>query len=177
MWRMTQPHIKERIVPALLVGQAAAAQRKRGTKSPESAQRMRDNNPMASAVTRAKMAASLMGRTFLARGGNGALTRQQQALHDACGYPMEHVIVTAPVKEQFPSLPNCYKVDLADPARMLVIEVDGNTHKLRKWKVLDARKTAVLNALGWSVLRFWNQEVDQDLPKVLATIAAFTASK
>lgn len=174
---MAQPHIKEKIVPALLVGQAAMAQRKRGTKSPESAQRMRDSNPMNNPVTRAKMAASLMGRAFLERGGNGKLTRQQQALHDATGYPMEHVIVTAPVKGKFPSLPNCYKADLADPARMLLIEVDGKMHRLRKWKILDARRTAVLNALGWSVLRFWNQEVDQDLPKVLATIVAFTASK
>lgn len=138
---------------------------------------MRENNPMANPVTRAKMAASLMGRTFLARGGKGKMTVQQMALHEATGLPMEYPITTAAVKGKFPSLPHAYMVDLADPARKLAIEVDGKTHRLRKWKFLDARKTAVLNALGWSVLRFWNQEVDTDLKGVVEKISAFTASE
>ena len=39
------------------------------------------------------------------------------------------------------------------------VEVDGKSHKLKKWKFLDKRKTEVLNSLGWKVLRFWNEEV------------------
>lgn len=138
---------------------------------------MKVSNPMDNPVTRAKMAASLMGRTFLARGGKGQTTWQQELLHAATMLPMEYAIPTAAVRQQFPSLPNAYMVDLADPARMLVIEVDGKTHRLRKWQFLDARKTEVLRALGWSVLRFWNEEVENQLPTVLERIKTFSASE
>lgn len=84
---------------------------------------------------------------------------------------------TAPVKDSFKSLPPCYKVDIADPARMLAIEVDGRTHGTKKWQFLDKRKTDVLNALGWSVLRFSNERVDSDLEAVLREIREFSAQK
>ena len=117
-----------------------------------------------------KVRHALRGRTFLARGGNGSTTKPQQMLADALDLPMEFAIVTAPVKGMFESLPHCYKVDLASPEHMLAIEVDGNSHKLKRWRFLDARKTAVLNALGWKVLRFWNEEVLTDLNQVVTTI-------
>ena len=88
---------------------------------------------------------------------------------------MEFAIPTKPVRGQFTSLPACYKVDVADPTRKLAIEIDGATHETKKWKFLDKRKTEVLNALGWSVLRFSNQRVDSDLESVLKEIAEFTA--
>lgn len=128
-------------------------------------------------AAREKMRRSLRGRTFLARGGNGTLTEPQQRLAQALGLPMEYAIITAPVTHRFPSLPHCYKVDIADPERRLAIEVDGRTHKLRKWRFLDQRKAAVLSALGWSVLRFSNREVLQDLPAVLERVAASIASQ
>jgi hypothetical protein len=113
--------------------------------------------------TREKVRKSLSGRTFLARGGNGKFTKQQLAVHVATGLPMEHSIATSAAKGVFQSLPNHYKVDLADPVRMLAIEVDGRTHQTKKWKFLDKRKTEVLNFLGWSVLRFTNEEVTKNL--------------
>jgi very-short-patch-repair endonuclease len=61
-------------------------------------------------------------------------------------------------------------VDLASPEHQLAIEVDGHSHTLKKWKFLDARKTSVLNALGWKVLRFWNQQVLDDLDGVVVSI-------
>lgn len=124
-----------------------------------------------------KMSAIMSGRTFLARGGNGQLTRQQEAVANALGLPMEYAIPTKPVTQHFKSLPSCYKVDIADPARRLAIEIDGRTHNTKKWKFLDKRKTEVLNTLGWSVLRFSNQRVDSDLDSVLEEIREFTASR
>src|SRR6185436_10700947 len=118
-----------------------------GRKNPACSERMKANNPMRNPETRHKMIASNKGRTFLARGGNGQLTMQQKALRDATGLPVEFVITTGPVKHLFPSLPNHYKVDLADPLRKLAIEIDGKTHKLKKWKFFDKRKTAVRDAL------------------------------
>ncbi|WP_407936366.1 endonuclease domain-containing protein [Longilinea arvoryzae] len=83
---------------------------------------------------------------------------------------MEYVIATKKAQGLLPSLPPSYKVDLAIPEVRLAIEVDGKTHKLKKWKFLDQRKTAVLNQLGWTVLRFWNEEIDQDLNKCVQTV-------
>jgi len=96
---------------------------------------------------------------------------------NALGLQMEYAIPTRAVKHRFKSLPNCYKVDIADPARRLAIEIDGATHNTKKWKFLDKRKTEVLNALGWSVLRFSNQRVDSELDSVLEEIREFIASK
>lgn len=128
----------------------------------EISRNMRDRNPMRDPATRERMRQKLLGRTFLSRGGNGKLTRQQTLLAKMTGLPTEVAIATAPVKSLHASLPNCYKVDLASVEVKLAVEVDGQSHRLRRWKFLDARKTAVLNSLGWTVLRFTNQQVDQD---------------
>jgi hypothetical protein len=138
---------------------------------------MRQNNPMQDPAVREKVRKAVSGRTFLSRGGNGQLTEPQKLLARRLGLPMEYVILTAPVRGQFPSLPKHYKVDLADPARMLAIEVDGNSHNTRKWRFLDRRKTEILNALGWSVLRFSNQRVVQNTDEVVEQIQSFTISR
>jgi very-short-patch-repair endonuclease len=138
---------------------------------------MKANNPNKNPAGKEKMAKLMSGRTFLARGGNGTLTQQQLAVTSALDLPIEYPIVMGPVKDRFKSLPHCYKVDIADPSRMLAIEIDGATHNTKKWKFLDQRETAVLKALGWSVLRFSNQRVDSDLETVLEEIKEFTVSK
>ena len=115
--------------------------------------------------------------TFLHRGGNGQLTKQQKKISELTGLPMEFIIKTAPAKGIFPSLPNHYKVDLANPIKKIAIEIDGNSHLTKKWRFLDHRKTEVLNYLGWSVLRFWNKEVDQNPEEVVQKIITFITSK
>lgn len=141
-----------------------------------SAQRMRERNPMHNPEAREKMRRSLAGRTFLARGGNGKLTPEQLHIHELTGLPMEYPIPTKAVRDRFESLPNCYKVDLADPTRHLAIEIDGLSHRQKLWRFLDARKTEVLIALGWSVLRFSNAEVNSNAAAVAEKIATFTTS-
>ena len=121
----------------------------------------------------------MKGRTFLSRGGNGTLTKQQVNLCQALGLPdsaMEYVVPTAKEKNHFQSLPTSYKVDIGIPEMKLAIEVDGRSHTSKKWKFLDRRKTAVLNFIGWTVLRFWNEEVDQDLERCVQTVM-FTISR
>lgn len=144
-----------------------------GTKRPDIAERMRIKNPMYDPGVKERARQALVGRTFLSRGGNGQLTSQQIVLCQALGLPepdMEFVIPTAQAKPHFESLPTSYKVDIGIPDVKLAIEVDGKTHKLKKWRFLDRRKTAVLNFLGWTVLRFWNEEVDQDLNRCVQTV-------
>jgi hypothetical protein len=156
---------------------AASRAALKGKPNPVASARMKTNNPNQTLEWKRKMSKIMSGRTFLARGGNGKLTPQQEAVANALGLPMEYAIPTRAVKGQFKSLPSCYKVDIADPARRLAIEIDGSTHRTKKWKFLDKRKTEVLNALGWSVLRFSNQKVDSDLEDVLREIREFTAWK
>lgn len=149
-----------------------------GTKRPDVAERMINHNPMADPETRERARKSKLGQTFLSRGGNGTITKQQELLRQALGLPetaLEYPVITADAKDKYASLPTSYKVDLAVPEVKLAIEVDGRTHKEKRWRYLDQRKTAVLNHLGWTVLRFWNEEIDQDLNRcvqmVMSTIS------
>lgn len=94
---------------------------------------------------------------------------------------MEYAIGLSAIRSKIQSPPKCYKVDLADPETKLAIEVDGNSHLTKKWRFLDARKTEILSLIGWSVLRFTNQEVDRDqigcAEKIASTISMLRATK
>ena len=72
-----------------------------------------------------------------------------------CGYKF---------RRQFPI--NGYVVDFVCLECSLVIEVDGSQHG----DPSDAKRTAVLTKSGFRVLRFWNNEVLQQLDSVLAEI-------
>ena len=67
-----------------------------------------------------------------------------------------------------------YIADLCCPEAMLIIEVDGSQHGLAR----DAQRTTALEAEGFMVLRFWNDEVLRDLEAVLLRIEeALTRSR
>ena len=164
-WRMSLPHIKD-IMRASIPKSAAT---RRGVPRPDAAVRMRLKNPMSDPEVRERARQKLVGRTFLSRGGNGKTTPEQEAVANALGLPMEFPIPTADAKNHFPSLPTSYKVDVGCPTTKVAIEVDGASHRTKKWQFLDARKTSVLEHLGWCVLRFSNEEVRTNLPGVVAT--------
>lgn len=170
---MTQPGRIEQSKIAVRAAQTA----NKGRSRPDAAERMRRHNPMTRPEIREKARVRLGPRTFLARGGNGQPTRPQLLLAQALGWSIEFPILTAPIRGQLPSLPPCYKVDLADPGRRLAVEVDGNSHKSKLWRFLDWRKEAALTALGWSVLRFSNKEVLTETERVVAKIMSFTTSR
>ena len=90
---------------------------------------------------------------------------------------MEYPILTAPVRGKFPSLPPAYKVDIGIPEIGLAIEVDGRTHIAKRQRFLDHRKTEILKALGWNVIRFWNREIDNDPRGVVGKIKAWVDSE
>ena len=63
-----------------------------------------------------------------------------------------------------------YVVDFyCSPAR-LVIELDGSQHGLEVLRRLDERRTQWLEAQGYRVLRFWNDEVFHHQESVLDRI-------
>ena len=114
---------------------------------------------------RAKSDAARRGRPFAGtRGGNGHRTPQQMALAQAIGYKMEYAVATGN-----PSWP-CALLDLANPELKIAVEVDGAMHNTALQKARDAVKEEMLAGLGWTVLRFTNREIDEDLNRVVAEI-------
>ena len=142
----------------------------------EASERMKKNNPMFNSASLEKMKKSLKGKTFLSRGGNGKLTKQQKKLYESLGqgWEMEFTILTKGYIGNQKSLPNHYNVDIANSKQMLIIEIDGKSHKLKKWKFIDKRKTEILTSLGWIVLRFWNEEIDNNIMKCVEKIQMYT---
>jgi very-short-patch-repair endonuclease len=61
-----------------------------------------------------------------------------------------------------------YIVDFACVERMLVIELDGGQHQDQK--TYDDTRSKYLNQQGWQVVRFWNNEVLENLGGVLEVI-------
>ena len=61
-----------------------------------------------------------------------------------------------------------YVVDFCCETARLIIELDGGQHDTRSAE--DANRTAALEALGYLVLRFWNNEVLQNIDGVLQVI-------
>ena len=52
--------------------------------------------------------------------------------------------------------------------KRLIVELDGGQHS----EEADARRTAHLEALGYRVIRFWNNEINESLEAVLERILA-----
>jgi very-short-patch-repair endonuclease len=72
------------------------------------------------------------------------------------------------VRRQLPIGP--YIADFACPAAHLVIEVDGATHSTDAERAHDERRRVFIEAQGWSIIRFWNEEVYANEDGVIATI-------
>ena len=62
-----------------------------------------------------------------------------------------------------------YIVDFYCPAQRLVVEIDGEIHRYQADQ--DQARTQEFEDYGFSVIRFWNHEVEQNLDAVLDTIA------
>jgi very-short-patch-repair endonuclease len=61
-----------------------------------------------------------------------------------------------------------YITDFYCPEKKLIIEIDGSQH--RENKEYDQLRTNYFEAQGYTVLRFWNSEIDLNIFKVLERI-------
>ena len=59
-----------------------------------------------------------------------------------------------------------YIVEFACPDKKLIIELDGSQHASSEISASDAARTTKLEALGWTILRFWNDDVIRDIDNV-----------
>lgn len=60
-----------------------------------------------------------------------------------------------------------YIADFACPAHKLIIEADGSQHGESR---TDAVRDARLGELGWTILRFWNDDILRDIDGVCSHI-------
>src|SRR6478736_208073 len=131
-------------------------------------ERMIRNNPMRRTESLEKMKISMKGKKFKIRGGNGrGYSKPQLLLYDKLlpfSPKMEFILKTKPLQYLYKS-PNHYKLDLAIPSIKLAIEIDGMSHNSLKVQDADKRKEALLNGLGWIILRFTNSEVMNGIDK------------
>lgn len=61
-------------------------------------------------------------------------------------------------------------VDFYCFSEKLAIELDGKHHEIEEIKKQDEERTKILNAYGIKVIRFKNEEVFEEIAKVLETI-------
>ena len=61
-----------------------------------------------------------------------------------------------------------YIVDFCAPRKKLIVELDGSQHL--EQEEYDAERTEFLKSKGYKVLRFWNNDVMNDIESVLNVI-------
>ncbi|WEZ83921.1 DUF559 domain-containing protein [Rhizobium sp. 32-5/1] len=59
-----------------------------------------------------------------------------------------------------------YIVDFVCAEQRLVVELDGSQHAVDQNTAYDAQRTKRLETDGWTVLRFWNEDVLKDIDGV-----------
>jgi very-short-patch-repair endonuclease len=75
-------------------------------------------------------------------------------------------------RRQYPVGP--FIVDFICVEKDVVIEVDGGQHADNE--VIDIKRSAYLNKMGYRVVRFWNNEVLQETEAVVTAIFAILAN-
>lgn len=95
------------------------------------------------------------------RGGNGkpltpTVTRMAEVL-EPLGFVREFAIKTKGHGTAHRT-PPVYKADFGHPDLLVAIELDGPSHRPRERQRLDQKKTEVLKALGWRVIRVAHAE-------------------
>ncbi|WP_258052313.1 endonuclease domain-containing protein [Mesorhizobium sp. INR15] len=75
-----------------------------------------------------------------------------------------HRLMGLGFRRQFPIAG--YIVDFACPEKKLVVEMDGSQHSEADFAAADALRTKRLEQDGWTILRFWNDDVIRDIDNV-----------
>jgi len=78
-----------------------------------------------------------------------------------------HRLMGLPFRRQMPIAG--YIVDFACADKRLIVEVDGSQHAVVRAEA-DGQRDACLSALGWAVLRFWNDDILRDIDNVCSHI-------
>ena len=66
-----------------------------------------------------------------------------------------------------------YIVDFICLEKKIIVELDGLQHKREKDMKYDANRNNYLKNLGFTILRFWNNEINENLEGVMLKIEEF----
>ncbi|WP_095086520.1 endonuclease domain-containing protein [Mesorhizobium sophorae] len=75
-----------------------------------------------------------------------------------------HRLMGLSFRRQVPIGP--YIVDFACSDKKLIVEVDGSQHADAEHVERDAERSTFLKGSGWTILRFWNDDVIRDIDNV-----------
>lgn len=67
-----------------------------------------------------------------------------------------------------------YIVDFCCLEKKLIIELDGSQHTIKQNIIQDKKRQEFLENLGYKVLRFWNNEIDENPDGVIQKIIQTT---
>ena len=68
-------------------------------------------------------------------------------------------------------------VDFCAPSLRLIIELDGGQHAKETARAADNVRTAYLEKLGFHVLRYWNNDIVENIDGVVEDIASTIARR
>ena len=63
-----------------------------------------------------------------------------------------------------------YIVDFICREKKIIIELDGGQHNENKNIINDTKRTVFLNSLGYRVIRFWNNDIDNNIEGVFEVL-------
>ena len=97
-----------------------------------------------------------LAQTVNFKGGNGqpplTITMQLIPFLGRLGFTTEYPVKTSGHGTTH-NPPTSYKVDFGNPVSKIAVELDGQAHRPHAKRALDQKKTEVLQALGWFVVR------------------------
>ena len=64
-------------------------------------------------------------------------------------------------------------MDFYCPEKKLIIEIDGWQHKEEKQERYDKERTEFMESLGFKILRFWNNDINNNLEGVILKIEEY----
>jgi very-short-patch-repair endonuclease len=124
-----------------------------------------------------------MGEVSRSDGGGISISRRKDkkerayARHNRKNMPVAEVILWERIRRkqlgvsfrrQHPIKP--FIADFACVEKRLIIELDGESHIGNENETYDAKRTRYLESMGWTILRFWNDEIYEQLDDVIEQI-------
>src|SRR5271156_5364315 len=98
-----------------------------------------------------------------------AFVPRQPTPRDSCGGRLRSIETEGThFRRQVPIGP--YVADFACMAARLVIELDGSQHNTDANRLRDQIRTRWLESEGFRVIRFWNNDLTQNMDGVLETV-------
>lgn len=154
---------------------AMSSERMARTNRVHASRRMTERNPMARAEVRERVSQTLrsMGHRPPQAGNGRGPTEPQRLLSEALGWPMEVPVATGQPKGS--GYPSVYKLDVGEPGLKIGVEVDGRSHCALARQAEDRKKQHFLSGVGWTVLRFSNEQVLTDLETCVQTVWSTTS--